>query len=168
MNFDYLKSIAKLSELYTLCNETEIFAVTYPTISARSARNALEWIVKLFYLTKKGKYSETSTVFDLVNSTDFSAYIDEPLLSAEHLIRMIGNGASHAEVVSKTETLKVLEALHNVVGEILEFLEIIDSYPVFDKTKIPSSSPVTPEHVSVDSSGQPKKKYKVVIVKKDC
>ena len=70
MNFDYLKENAKLQELYTLCNETELFAVNYPTVSARSARNALEWIVKLFYLTKKGKYSETSTLFDLVNSTE--------------------------------------------------------------------------------------------------
>ena len=167
MNFDYLKGNTKLQELYTLCNETEIFVVDYPTISARSARNALEWVVKLFYLTKKGKYSEFSTLFDLVNSTDFTAYIDEPLLSAIHLIRMIGNGASHAEVVSKNESLKVLEALHNVVGEILKFLGIIDSYPVFDKSKIPSASPVTPEPVSLDSNGQPKKKYKVVIVKKD-
>lgn len=167
MNFDYLESNAKLSELYTLCNETEMFAINFPTPSARSARNALEWVVKLFYLTKKGKYSETSTLFDLVNSTDFTAYIDEPLLSAIHLIRMIGNSASHAEVVSKNESLKVLEALHNVVGEILQFLGIIDSYPAFDKSKIPSSSPVTPEPISLDSNGQPKKKYKVVIVKKD-
>ncbi|WP_022932347.1 DEAD/DEAH box helicase family protein [Treponema bryantii] len=167
MNFDYLKGNTKLQELYTLCNETEIFAVNYPAVSARSARNALEWVVKLFYLTKKGKYSETSTLFDLVNSADFTSYIDEPLLSAIHLIRMIGNSASHAEVVSKNESLKVLEALHNVVGEILKFLGIIDSYPVFDKSKIPSASPVTPEPVSLDSNGQPKKKYKVVIVKKD-
>ena len=117
MNFDYLKGNSKLNELYSLCNETEIFAANYPTVSARSARNALEWIVKLFYLTKKGKYSETSTLFDLVNSADFTSYIDEPLLSAVHLIRKIGNGASHAEVVTKKESLIVLEALHNVVGD---------------------------------------------------
>lgn len=29
MNFDYLKSNAKLSGLYALCNETEIFAVNW-------------------------------------------------------------------------------------------------------------------------------------------
>ena len=167
MNFDYLKGISKLTELYSLCNETEIFAVNYPTVSARSARNALEWIIKLFYLTKKGKYSETATLFDLVNSADFTSYIDEPLLSAIHLIRMVGNGASHAEVVSKNESLKVLEALHNVVGEILKFLGVIDSYPAFDKTVVPSTTPVTPKPVEVDSTGIPEKKYKVVIVKKD-
>ncbi len=167
MNFDYLKDNSKLTDLYSLCNETEFFAVNYPTISARSARNALEYVVKLFYLTKRGKYSESSTLFDLVNSTDFTAYIDEPLLSAIHLIRMIGNSASHAEVISKNESLKVLEALHNVVGEILKFLGILDSYPAFDKSKIPSSSPVTPKPVTVDSNGQPKKKYKVVIFKKN-
>jgi type I restriction enzyme R subunit len=167
MNFDYLKENAKLQELYTLCNETELFAVNYPTVSARSARNALEWIVKLFYLTKKGKYSETSTLFDLVNSTEFTAYMDEPLLSAIHLIRMIGNGASHAEVVTKNEALKVLEALYNVIGEILQFLNIIDSYPQFDKSLIPSSSPVVPKPEVVDSTGAPKKKYRVVIAKKD-
>ncbi len=167
MNFDYLKGNSKLSELYNLCNETELFAVNYPAISARSARNALEWVVKLFYLTKKGYYSEYSKLFDLVNSTDFSAYIDEPLLSSIHLIRMIGNGASHAEAVSKNESLKVLEALHNVVGEILKFLGIIDSYPAFNKALISSTSSVTPKPVAVDSTGAPKKKYKVVIVKKD-
>lgn len=167
MNFDYLKQNEKLSELYALCNETEIFAVNYPAVSARSARNALEWVVKLFYLTKKGKYSQLATLFDLVNSTEFTAYMDEPLLSAVHLIRIVGNGASHAEVVTKMEALKVLEALHNVVGEILKFLKIIDSYPAFDKSAVPLLNPGAPKTVDEDSSGKPKKKYKVVIVKKN-
>jgi len=166
MNFDYIKTNEKLSELYTFCNEAEIFAVNYPTISARSARSALEWIVKLFYITKKGKYSQTATLFDLVSSTDFTAYIDEPLLSAIHLVRMIGNDASHGNSITKTESLKVLEALHNVVSEILRFLTIIDSYPIFDKSLIPSISPVSPTPVSVDSNGVPKKK-KIVIVRKN-
>lgn len=164
MNFDYLKNIAKLNELYSLCNETEMFATNFPTISARSARNALEWVVKLFYLTKKGWYSEYSKLFDLVNSADFTAYIDEPLLSAIHLIRMVGNSASHAEVVSKNEALKVLEALHNVVGEILKFLGIIESYPVYNKAIVPCGTPVTPQPAAAET---PKKKYRVVIVKKD-
>ena len=167
MNFDYLKNNNKLAELYTLCNETETFCSQFPRASASSARNALEWVVKLFYLTKKGKYSETATLFDLVTSTEFTAYMDEPFLSSVHLVRKIGNGASHAESVTKIEAEKVLEALHNVVGEILKFLKIIDSYPAFDKSVVPSMSSVTPSPVIVDSTGAPKKKYKVVIVKKD-
>ena len=167
MNFDYLKNNNKLAELYTLCNETETFCSQFPRASASSARNALEWVVKLFYLTKKGKYSETSTLFDLVTSTEFTAYMDEPFLSSVHLVRKIGNGASHAESVTKIEAEKVLEALFNVVGEILKFLKIIDSYPAFDKSVVPSMSSATPSPVIVDSTGAPKKKYKVVIVKKD-
>ena len=167
MNFDYLKDKNKLAELYTLCNEAETFCSQFPRASASSARNALEWVVKLFYLTKKGKYSETSTLFDLVTSTEFTAYMDEPFLSSVHLVRKIGNGASHAESVTKIEAEKVLEALHNVVGEILKFLKIIVSYPVFDKSVVPATTPVTPASVIIDSTGVPKKKYKVVIVKKD-
>ncbi len=167
MNFDYLKNNNKLAELYTLCNETETFCSQFPRASASSARNALEWVVKLFYLTKKGKYSETATLFDLVTSTEFTAYMDEPFLSSVHLVRKIGNGASHAESVTKIEAEKVLEALFNVVGEILKFLKIIDSYPAFDKSVVPSMSSATPSPVIVDSTGAPKKKYKVVIVKKD-
>ena len=167
MNFDYLKNNNKLAELYTLCNEAETFCSQFPRASASSARNALEWLVKLFYLTKKGKYSETSTLFDLVTSTEFTAYMDEPFLSSVHLVRKIGNGASHAESVTKIEAEKVLEALHNVVGEILKFLKIIDSYPVFDKSVVPATTPVTPASVIIDSTCAPKKKYKVVIVKKD-
>ena len=124
MNFDYLKTEAKLSELYSLCNEAETFCVGFPRASASSARNALEWVVKLFYLTKKGKYSETSTLFDLVTSTEFTAYMDEPFLSSVHLVRRIGNAASHAENITKQESAKVLESLYNVVGEILRFLGV--------------------------------------------
>lgn len=165
MNFDYLKTNAKLNELCTLCNETEIFAVHYPTASARSARNALEWVVKLFYLTKKGKYSKTATLFDLVTSTVFTAYITEPLISAIHLVRMVGNTASHGGTVSKNESLKVLEALYNVVGEILKFLKIFDTYPPFSKENIPSANPVAPAPVTVDSDS--KQKNDVIINKKD-
>lgn len=53
MNFDYLKDKNKLAELYTLCNEAETFCSQFPRASASCARNALEWVVKLFYLTKK-------------------------------------------------------------------------------------------------------------------
>lgn len=165
MNFDYLKTNAKLNELCTLCNETEIFAVHYPTASARSARNALEWVVRLFYLTKKGKYSKTATLFDLVTSTEFTAYITEPLISAIHLVRMVGNTASHGGTVSKNESLKVLEALYNVVGEILKFLKVFDTYPPFSKENIPSANPVAPAPVTVDSDS--KQKNDVIINKKD-
>ncbi len=161
MNFDYLKDNQKLIDLYNSCNEAEAFAANFPTASARSARNALEWIVKLFYLTKKGKYPQSATLFDLVTSTEFSAYMEEPLLSAVHLVRKIGNTASHAESVSKLEAEKVLESLYNVVGEILTYLKIVPSYPAFDKNNI------TPVGLAPAVTAEPKRTVKIIIKRKD-
>ncbi len=66
MNFDFLKDNKQLSELYNYCNQAETFVAAFPDASVRSARNALEWILKFYYITKYGRYSETSDLFGLI------------------------------------------------------------------------------------------------------
>ena len=66
MNFDYLKNNNELADLYNYCNQTEVFVSQFPDASVRSARNGLECVIKLFYITKYGYYPETSDLFCLI------------------------------------------------------------------------------------------------------
>ena len=44
-NFDFIKACPQLNDLSTYCEEAETFALSYPRISAISARNALEFVI---------------------------------------------------------------------------------------------------------------------------
>lgn len=141
MNFDYLKTNVELSELYNYCNQAEVFEKEFPDASVRSARNALEWVIKFFYITKYGCYPETSDLFGLIEDSKFKAYAEEPLLSSVHNVRKLGNSASHAERITKAMAFLALQSLYNSVGEILKFLGLIGSYPPFSKDSVSGSVP---------------------------
>ena len=141
MNFDYLKTNSELSDLYNYCNQTEVFVSQFPDASVRSARNGLEWVIKLFYITKYGYYPETSDLFGLIEDSKFKAYAEEPLLSSVHNVRKLGNSASHAEHITKAMAYLALQSLYNSVGEILKFLGIIDSYLPFNKDAVTDAVP---------------------------
>ena len=51
-NFDFIKACPQLNDLSTYCEEVETFALSYPRISAISARNALEFVIKYTYKAK--------------------------------------------------------------------------------------------------------------------
>lgn len=76
MNFDFLKKYSELSDLYNYCNQAEVFVTQFPDASVRSARNGLECAVKLFYVTKYGRYSETSDLFGLIEDYKFKSYVE--------------------------------------------------------------------------------------------
>lgn len=141
MNFDYLKNNNELADLYNYCNQTEVFVSQFPDASVRSARNGLEWVIKLFYITKYGYYPETSDLFGLIEDSKFKAYAEEPLLSSVHNVRKLGNSASHAEHITKAMAYLALQSLYNSVGEILKFLGIIDSYLPFNKDAVTDTVP---------------------------
>ena len=50
-NFDYLQDIAELQPLYAHCRDAENFQLVAPDKSVIGARKALEFWVKLVYLT---------------------------------------------------------------------------------------------------------------------
>ena len=51
-NFDYLKDIDTLSNLYQFCNIAEITQLSDPDQSALNSRRALEWTAKAIYAVK--------------------------------------------------------------------------------------------------------------------
>ena len=53
-NFSFLKKLPQFEELTTYCEDTEAFVLTKPVLSAISARNALEFVMKYIYKAKAG------------------------------------------------------------------------------------------------------------------
>ena len=133
MNFNFLKEITDFKKLYNYCHQAECTLNVSPSLSAVASRNALESLVKSFYLTKYGAFPENDTLYELIEDGCFSSYMDDSLLSCIHFIRKIGNNGAHGEDVSKKEAIASLESLYEVVKEILFFLGISYSAPTFDK-----------------------------------
>jgi type I restriction enzyme R subunit len=135
MNFDYIKEIDMLGDLYVFCSDAEAFVLSRPDLSAGQSRKALEYLVKLVYQIKNDTVPLRSSLFELVSAEDFTSFInDATMLSALHYIRKVGNIAIHNDEVSQKEALLSLKQLHIFTGELLKKLELIKKYPVFDET----------------------------------
>ncbi len=145
MNFDYLKSIDSLKDLYVFCKDAESFVLSRPDISAAQSRKALEYLVKLVYQLRNENVPQRSSLFELVSSEDFTNFInDASMLNALHYIRKVGNIAIHNDEVSQKEALLSLKQLHAFTGELLIKLDLIKSYPLFDETKLIKTTEKTP------------------------
>ncbi len=145
MNFDYLKSIDSLKDLYVFCKDAESFVLSRPDISAAQSRKALEYLVKLVYQLRNENVPQRSSLFELVSSEDFTNFInDASMLNALHYIRKVGNIAIHNDEVSQKEALLSLKQLHIFTGELLIKLDLIKSYPLFDESKLIKTTEKTP------------------------
>ena len=145
MNFDYLKAIDSLKDLYVFCKDAESFILSRPDISAAQSRKALEYLVKLVYQLRNENVPQRSSLFELVSSEDFTNFInDASMLNALHYIRKVGNIAIHDDEVSQKEALLSLKQLYIFTGELLIKLDLIKSYPLFDETKLIKTTEKTP------------------------
>lgn len=145
MNFDYLKTIVSLKDLYVFCKDAESFVLSRPDISAAQSRKALEYLVKLVYQLRNENVPQRSSLFELVSSEDFTNFInDASMLNALHYIRKVGNIAIHDDEVSQKEALLSLKQLYIFTGELLIKLDLIKSYPFFDETKLIKTTEKTP------------------------
>ena len=70
MNFDYLKNLENLNELYGFCKDAESFVLSRPDLSAGQSRKALEYLVKLVYQLRNGTIPQRSSLFELFKSED--------------------------------------------------------------------------------------------------
>ena len=135
MNFDFLSKIEEFKQLYDFSNDAEELVVSHPGASTVASRNALETLVKSFYIAKYGSYPIDATLFELIDDYRFSHYLDDVMLSCVHFIRKVGNGAAHGEDITKKQSMKVLEILFEFEVELLSFMKAINGeLPVFDKT----------------------------------
>ena len=152
-NFDYLKGNHDFADLYALCNEAEICQLSDPDKSALSSRKALEYIVKAICLFKGFSIPEKASLYELVNNEAFKAFInDYELMKALHFIRKVGNVSAHQGNVSRKEAFFSLLNLHNFVGSVLMMLEVIDTFPRFDKELL---SPKQEIYIAPKTDAQP-------------
>ena len=156
-NFDYLKDIASLNNLYHFCNVAEITQVSDPDQSALNSRRALEWTVRAVYALKGVEVGERTSLFELVDSELFKEFVsDYKLMMSVHYIRKVGNAAAHTGNVSKRESFFSLLNIYNFVGAVLVKLGAIESFPPFNQELIPSKPPI---YIAPKESTEPSKEF---------
>lgn len=146
MNFDYLKEISYLADLYGYCHTAEITQQSDPNNSALNGRRALEWLVRAIYEMKGIRVDEgrrCTSLFELVDGEPFKTFVgDDRLMMAVHYIRKVGNRAAHLGEATRREAFFSLLNLYNLVGAVLVKLQVVPDFPAFDKNLVPAVAPV--------------------------
>lgn len=144
-NFDYLKDIEELQDLYGFCSAAEDTQQTNYDVCALNGRRALEWIVKAIYTLKGIELDKRTNLLEMMSSEPFTQFIgdDDKLMMAAHYVRKIGNKAAHDGGVKGGEAYFTLLNIYNVVGGILLKLRYIHSLAPFRKDLIPKSPSMT-------------------------
>lgn len=144
-NFDYLKDIEALKDLYGFCSAAEDTQQTNYDVCALNGRRALEWIVKAIYTLKGIELEKRTNLLEMMSSEPFTQFIgdDDKLMMAAHYVRKIGNKAAHDGGVKGGEAYFTLLNIYNVVGGILLKLGVLKSLAPFRKDLIPKSPSLT-------------------------
>lgn len=139
-NFDYLRDIEPLHDLYTFCNGAEVSMESDHDACALNCRRGLEWLVKAIYTLKRADIGERASLYELMTGAPFVEFLeDERLMAAAHYIRKVGNVAAHAGGVKSGEAFFCLLNLYNLVGGTLLKLRVITALAPFDKNNIPKN-----------------------------
>ena len=150
-NFDYLKQIAALQDLYQFCNAAEEVQQSDYDSCGWNCRKALEWIVRAIYKLKHVPVGERDNLYTLSTGKPFTELIDDDdkLMMACHYIRKVGNVAVHTGGIKEREAYYTLLNTYNLVGGVLLRLGVLKSLAPFNKDLIPKKpSPfVSPTNV---------------------
>lgn len=131
MNFEFIKPVPGLGNLYETCKNAELLALNVPAMSCVSSRSALEFIVRLIYRSVVGD-DYGMDLFSLVTDEGFVRYInDQTIIDAIHVVRVNGNNGAHGRTVTAPVACQTLEQLQYVLGETLMNMNEIDDYPSF-------------------------------------
>lgn len=144
-NFDYLKEIEALEDLYGFCSAAEDSMHTNYDTCALNGRRALEWIVKAIYKLKGIQLEPRTSLLELMSGEPFTDFIgnDDRLMMAAHYVRKMGNIAAHDGGVKGGQAFFSLLNLYNVVGGILLKLRVLQTLAPFDKNLIPKEPTMT-------------------------
>lgn len=144
-NFDYLKDIDALKDLYAFCSAAEDTQQTNQDECAMNGRRALEWIVKAVYTLKGITLEPRTSLLEMTTGEPFKEFIgdDDRLMMAVHYVRKIGNKAAHDGGVKRSEAFFSLLNLYNVVGGILLKLKVLKTLAPFNKDLVPKSPAMT-------------------------
>lgn len=150
-NFDYLKGIYALKDLYRFCSAAEEMQKANYEMSALNARKALEWVVKAIYKLKHIEISDRDSLYELMTGEPFTGFIDDDrLMMAAHYIRKVGNRAAHSSEVKGSEAYFCLLNLYNLVGGVLLKLRVLETLAPFNRDLVPDkpeTAPITPAEV---------------------
>ena len=152
-NFDYLKDIESLKDLYLFCQAAENMQKTAPDDSAINARRALEWIVRAIYMLKQIHVSDRDKLYELMEGAPFKDFIcDAKLMMGAHYIRKIGNKSAHQGGVKTRESFFTLINLYELIGGILLKLRVFKSLAPFDEKLIPQNTEI---HIASPMAAEP-------------
>lgn len=137
-NFDYLKDIEALSDLYKFCKVAEDTQKTDYNNSAINCRRGLEWMVKAIYKLKGIEVKKQESLYELMTAEPFTDFIgDDSIMKSAHYIRKIGNKSAHSGDVKGGESFFALLNLYDVIGFILLKLGVLSELAPFDRNLIP-------------------------------
>ena len=156
-NFDYLKEIDALKDLYLFCRNAEESQQTDNDICALNCRRGLEWIVKAIYTLKGIAIEKKGSLYELMTGEPFVEFVDDDrVMMAAHYIRKVGNRGAHSGGVSNKESFYCLLNLYNVVGAVLLKLKDLATPTPFDKDLIPKKQMIVS---SVADVQEPSKEF---------
>lgn len=140
-NFEYLKDIEALSDLYKFCKVAENTQKTDHNNSAINSRRGLEWIVKAIYKLKGIELKKQDSLYELMTGQPFTDFIDsDKIMKSAHYIRKVGNKSAHTGDVKGSESFFALLNLYDVVGFILLKLGVLKELAPFNRDFIPDGN----------------------------
>ncbi len=139
-NFDYLKQIPALRDLYNFCNAAEEMQHADHDSCGWNCRKALEWMVRAVYKLKHQPVGERDNLYTLSTGKTFTDLIgdDDKLMMAVHYIRKVGNVAVHQGGITQKESHFCLLNTYNVIGGILLRLGVLETLAPFNKDLVPA------------------------------
>lgn len=137
-NFDYLKDIEVLSDLYRFCKAAEDTQKTNHNESAINSRRGLEWIVKAIYKLKGIELKKTDSLYELMTGQPFTDFIsNDRIMMSAHYVRKVGNKSAHDGNVKGGESFFSVLNLYDVIGFILLKLGVLKELAPFNRDLIP-------------------------------
>ncbi len=135
MNFEFLKELRGMGNIYENCNNAERLAITMPVQSVFTSRKSAELLAKFIYMAAHNQEMEEMTFLDILSDSTFRRFIgNRGVIDAFHYIRKSGNRAAHVdEQETPEDAINVLRDLHYVAGETAHMLGLIKNYPYFEE-----------------------------------
>lgn len=134
MNFDFLKNLRGLENIYIPCKDAEELALTKPYLSMFASRKSAETFAHFIYLNAYKENAEGLSFIDILADCTVKEYINNrSVLDAFHNIRKNGNSAVHDNDEKTAEqAVELVSDLHYIAGETAKKIKLINAYPQFD------------------------------------
>lgn len=156
MNFEFIKDLQYLHNMYKCCANAEVLVNYMPDNSLFSSRKSAEAFAKLIYERVHHENPHGMDFVDILKDRALEKYINNvDVMNAFNRIRKKGNAAVHTLVEkSIADAMSVLKDLHLVCGTIAKKLNLIKDYPPFNSNinTIQDAVPMQKEDIDDASS----------------